>query len=43
MQIKRALVRSGCITEDATAAEVVETMRKQIPPDLFGDATPPVH
>lgn len=42
MSIKRDMVRMGLVGEDATAREVVDTMRAQVPPDLFGDAKLPV-
>lgn len=42
MSIKREMIKMGLVTDDATAREVVATMRAQVPPDLFGEAKLPV-
>lgn len=42
-QIRRCLVKRGLVDEDASAEEVIEVMRKAVPPTLFGDVRPPVH
>lgn len=43
MKYKRALLRAGLVDDDASATEVLEAMRKHVPPDLFGDSAPPTH
>lgn len=40
---RRTLSRAGLVDDDATPAEVIEAMRRAIPPDLFGDVRPPSH
>jgi len=40
---RRQLIKAGLVGEDATPAEVIDAMRRAIPPDLFGDVRPPTH
>lgn len=35
-EVKRQLVKQGALNDDATPAQVIDMLRTQIPPDVFG-------
>ena len=35
-EVRRSLVRDGLISGDATTSEILDALKKQIPPEMFG-------